>query len=424
MPDAVDAVDAAYQRIAADGSPGIFIELIERRGALAAAREVDQAAAAGRSLPLAGRTLVVKGNIDVAGHRTTAGCPTYGEVATRSAPVVRALEAAGAVVVGITNLDQFATGLVGTRTPYGICPNAHWPALVSGGSSSGSAVAVARGLVDLALGTDTAGSGRVPAAANAIVGLKPTRGWLSTVGVVPACRSLDCVSVFATTVDLGWEAVALAAGFDPLDPWSRRAPARPEPPMPERVGIAPGLPPDLVGASGLDGIPIDLGPFLDAGRLLYDGAFVAERYAAVGSFVDAHHDEVDPVVASVITAAGRLPAWQLSRDLDRLAALRRATEATWAAVDVIVVPSVSRIPTVAEVMAEPVATNAELGTYTNFVNLLDLCAVTIPTGQVGAAGPDGPPLSITLIAPAWRDAAVVALAQRLMRDTAASLRSG
>ena len=198
---AVDAVDAAFDRIAADGSTGIFIEIVDRSRALAAAAVVDAAVAAGEERPLAGQTLAVKGNIDVAGHRTTAGCPSYGSIPRQSAAVVQALEAAGAVVVGITNLDQFATGLVGTRSPYGACPNAHWPALVSGGSSSGSAVAVARGLVDLALGTDTAGSGRVPAAANAIVGVKPTPGRLSTRGVVPACRSLDCVSTFGRTVD-------------------------------------------------------------------------------------------------------------------------------------------------------------------------------------------------------------------------------
>ncbi|MDQ1423910.1 MAG: allophanate hydrolase [Acidimicrobiaceae bacterium] len=413
MPSAVEAVERAYARIEADGSPGIFIELIDRNVALGAARGVD---AVSPPLPLAGTTLAVKGNIDVAGHRTTAGCPTFGSIAGASAPVVRALEAAGTVVVAITNLDQFATGLVGTRSPHGICPNAHWPGLISGGSSSGSAVAVARELVDLALGTDTAGSGRVPAAANGIVGLKPTRGWLSTAGVVPACRSLDCVSVLAREVELGWTALQLAAGHDPDDPFSRIA-SRPDADdsAEVRVGIGCGLPPPLANA-----VEVDLEPFLAAGRLLYDGAFVAERYAAVGSFVDAHRDEVDATVGAIIAGAGRIPAWQLARDHEELARWRQATEATWKRVDVLVLPTVPRVPTVAEVIADPVGVNAELGTYTNFVNLLDLCALTVPLGR----GDDhAPPPSVTLIAPAWRDGALVSLSRRLTRDRSASLRS-
>jgi allophanate hydrolase len=411
VPSAVEAVEQAYARIEADGSPGIFIELVDPNVALRAARAVD---AVSPRLPLAGTTLGVKGNIDVAGHRTTAGCPTFGSVAAVSAPVVRALEAAGTVTVAITNLDQFATGLVGTRSPYGICPNAHWPGLISGGSSSGSAVAVARGLVDLALGTDTAGSGRVPAAASGIVGLKPTRGWLSTSGVVPACRSLDCVAVFARDIELGWTALQLAAGNVPDDPFGRVAPRLD---VSSGVRVGTGL-----GSSEfvMDAVEVDVEPFLAAGSLLYDGAFVAERYAAVGAFVDAHRDEVDPTVGAIIAAAGLLPAWQLARDQEELARLRRATEATWERVDVLALPTVPRFPTVADVIADPVGVNAELGMYTTFVNLLDLCALTLP---VGPRDEHGPPPSVTLIAPAWHDAALVSLARHVTRDRTASLRS-
>ena len=436
---AQEAVAETYERIAADGATGIFIELVDRSSAMTMAAAVDAAVAAGAPLPLAGRTLAVKGNIDVAGHRTTAGCPAYGTVAEYSAPVVRALEAAGAVVVAIANLDQFATGLVGTRSPHGVCPNAHWPGLVSGGSSSGSAVAVARGLVDLALGTDTAGSGRVPAAANGIVGMKPTRGRLSTVGVVPACRSLDCVSTFATSVDGAARAADVAAGYDPADPWSTPVPVRHVGPnRPLRIGIptasaltfdsdpeGPARFADAVATvlGALEGEPvaIDLEPFLAACSLLYGGAFVAERYAAVGAFVDDHRDEVDPVVGAIISAAGRVPAWHLARDLEALARFRRASEQAWAAADVLMVPSVPRLPTLAEVAADPIGPNAVLGTYTNFVNLLDLCAVTLPVEE---PRPSRPPFSVTLLAPAWSDALAVDAARRISaRDSAASLRT-
>jgi allophanate hydrolase len=277
---------------------------------------------------------------------------------------------------------------------------------VSGGSSSGSAVAVARGFVDLALGTDTAGSGRVPAAANGIVGLKPTRGWVSATGVVPACRSFDCVSVFARSVEEADVAVRLMAGPDVSDPWSRIAPEGVESSDPIRIG-------------GLD-IDVDLEPFLAAGELLYGGAFVAERYDAVGTFVEEHRDDVDDVVAEIILAAGRLPAWQLARDLTRLEQFRRRTESTWDRIDVLVVPTVTRIPTVAEVLAEPIARNEELGKYMTFVNLLDLCALTVPVEPPGA---DKPPASVTLVAPAWADQLLVRAADRLQRDTPAILRT-
>jgi allophanate hydrolase len=427
---ATDAVLASFAAIAADGRPGIWIDLVDRDVALGRAAEVDRRVADGEHLPLAGRTLAVKGNIDVAGLDTTAGCPSFAYLPSRDAAVVRALTAAGAVVVGTTNLDQFATGLVGTRSPYGVCPNAHWEGLVSGGSSSGSAVAVAAGMVDLALGTDTAGSGRVPAAANGIVGLKPTRGRVSAVGVVPACASIDCLAFMARDVALAALAMEIASGSDPDDPWSRTPPSLTAPSGPLRVGV-PSL-----GQLDFDGdadgparwsaalaevtatlgagsaapasfpeVPID--GLVAAGRLLYEGAFVAERYAAVGTFVDDHLDQVDPVVGSIISGAGRLPAWQLAADRSRLAEHEHHTRELFDHIDVLVLPTIPRVPTIAEVASEPIAVNSMLGTYTNFVNLLDLCAITLPVPDPDTTRP---PTSITLIAPAWHDDTLVTMA--------------
>jgi len=428
-----DAVDRALDRIAADGRDGIWIALVERDTALDAARVVERRVAAGEHLPLAGATLAVKNNIDVAGLPTTAGCPAFAHDPETSAPVVAALVDAGAVVIGVTNMDQFATGLVGTRSPYGICPNAHHPGLVSGGSSSGSAVAVAAGHVDLALGTDTAGSGRIPAAANGIVGLKPTRGWLSTRGTVPACASLDCVAMFASNVDTAARATAIAGGRDPdpADPWSRPRPAsRVRPDRSWRIGV-----PDIdsltfdgddaaraafasaiaaITRLDLDVVPIDVSPLIDCGRLLYDGAFVAERYTAVGRFVDDHPDEVDPVVGRIISASSRHTAADLFDDLARLEGFRRQAERMWGTdggIDMVVVPSAPRIPTIAEVLAEPIAVNSMLGTYTNFVNLLDQCALAVPVA-VGESSPTPSPHA-TFVGRAWDDAALVDVASRL-----------
>ncbi len=430
------AADDALGRIADDGRSGIWIEVLERDEVMEAAAAVDRRRADGEALPLAGRTLAVKGNIDVGGHRTTAGCPSYGDVAARSAPAVAALERAGAVVVGITSLDQFATGLVGTRSPYGICPNAHWAPLVSGGSSSGSAVAVAAGLVDLAFGTDTAGSGRVPAAANGIVGVKPTRGRCSTLGVVPACRSLDCLSMFATSVELAHESLALVAvqPTEPNDPWRRRGELDGVPDRPLRIGIPVAADlrfdgdPDgrarfeaavevLAGSLAASGAApmlygFDLLPFLEAGALLYDGAFVAERYEAVGSFLERDRQDLDPIVREVVLGGASVAGWEVFRDMGELARLRQRTVATWSEVDLLVVPSVPRVPTVAEVQAEPIAVNRMLGTYTDFVNLLDLAAVTIP---VGPPAPGGPPTSLTLIGRAWSDDVLASVASRVSR---------
>lgn len=429
-----EAVDASLAAIAADASIGVWISLVERPLALESARVVESRLTAGEILPLAGLTFAVKDNIDVAGLATTAGCPAFGRVATVDAPVVAALRAAGAVVVGKTNMDQFATGLVGTRSPYGICPSAHWAGLVAGGSSAGSAVAVARGLVAFALGTDTAGSGRVPAACNGIVGLKPTRGRISNRGVVPACRSLDCVSLLARDVDLAARATAIAAGTSPDvdDPWSRES-AHSDIAQMRRVGVPLSHQLDFDGdsrgpakfahavnqlaATGVELCPFDISSMLEVSHLLYGGSFVAERYEAVGAFVAAHRDEVDPVVAKIICDAAQIPAWQVFRDRTELERLRRLVDAAMRHVDAVVVPSVPRVPLVSEVAARPIAVNAKLGTYTNFVNLLDLCALTVPTEL---AALDRPPFSVTFVAPTWHDATLVTLGQAMRLDTRAT----
>lgn len=353
--------------------------------------------------------LAVKDNIDVAGFPTTAGCPAYAYEPAASAPVVTRLEDAGAVVVGKTVLDQFATGLVGTRSPWGALESPRAPGRVSGGSSSGSAVAVATGEADIALGTDTAGSGRVPAAFCGIVGLKPTPGWLPTEGVVPACRSFDCVSVFAADVATAARAVTTAGGPPP-------APLRSDPVR--RVGVpSPSVLAvcsepyrsawdalDLA-ALGYEVVEVDLSAYLAAGELLYGGALVAERHAAVGAFVDAHPDEVDPVVGAIISAAGRVLATDHLRDVERLTALREAATATWDVVDAVVLPTVPHHPTLAEVAADPVGANAALGRFTNGCNLVGWCAAAVPGGTTA----DGLPFGVTVLGPAWSDPAVWAV---------------
>jgi allophanate hydrolase len=387
---------------------------ISRRDASEVAADV---AAADPALPLAGLRLAVKDNIDVAGLPTTAGCPAFAYEPASDAVVVARLRGAGVAVVGKTNLDQFATGLVGTRSPYGAVESPLAPGRVAGGSSSGSAAAVALGEADIALGTDTAGSGRVPAAFCGIVGLKPTRGWLPTTGVVPACASLDCVSVFARDVAGAAVAVEAAAGYEPGDPWSRRPqPASAEVRRigrPSRAALGAWCAPDVLDAfdAAVDRVDlevheVDLTPFFAAGALLYDGALVAERHVAVGAFVDRHPDDVDPVVGPIIAAAGRLSAPALAADLQRLAGLRRQAEGLWERVDALIVPTAPSHPTLDDVAADPVGLNRALGRFTNGVNLLDWCAAAVPAGSTT----DGGPFGVSLLGPAWTDRAVWAAA--------------
>lgn len=387
-----DRVRAAYARIAESDRQEVWITLRDESDVLAEAVRVEDRLAAGEDLPLAGSLLAVKDNIDVAGLPTTAGCPGFAYQPAVSAPAVQRLVDAGALVLGKTNLDQFATGLVGTRSPHGAVRDVRDPSLVSGGSSSGSAVAVALGIADLALGTDTAGSGRVPAAFQRIVGIKPTRGVVPTDGVVPACRTLDCVTVFARTLGEAQQAANLMAS--PVWPASAplAAPPRPVVAVPSRDELTGMSAPwqdafeqvakDLESAGAVLR-PLRLAPFLAAARLLYEGGFVAERYEAVGTFVDEHPDLVDPTVAKIITGARDIPAHVLVADTARLAALRDEAMTEWGDADALLLPTAPVHPSIADVRADPIAVNSLIGTYTNFCNLFDLAAVAVPAPGLG-----------------------------------------
>ena len=389
---------------------------------------------------LAGLTFAIKDNIDLAGIPTTAACPGFAYTPAESARVVQNLLAAGALPLGKTNLDQFATGLVGTRSPYGAPRNVFNPAYISGGSSSGSAVAVASGLVDFALGTDTAGSGRVPAAFNGLIGLKPTKGRLSTRGVVPACRSLDCVSLFTRDIATATRVLAAAEGFDPLDPFSRpkpthyplgdHFPARPRLGVPRAAQLTwfgnPESPAlftcalDRLRALGAEIVEVDFTPFLNAARLLYEGPWTAERYAAVGSFIEQHSISgssslaagLDPTVAQIILGGRSPSAADCFRATYRLAELRRDADTILATVDALVAPTTGTIYTIAEIEADPIRLNSNLGHYNNFMNLLDLCGLTLPAGRYSF----GPGFGITIIAPAWQDARLLALGARYLPE--------
>ncbi len=396
--------------------------------------------------PLRGLTFAIKDNIDLAGVPTTAACPGFTYTPTASAHVVEKLIAAGAVPLGKTNLDQFATGLVGTRSPYGAPRNIFNPDYISGGSSSGSAIAVASGQCDFALGTDTAGSGRVPAAFNGLIGLKPTRGRLSTRGVVPACRSLDCVSIFSRDLKTAARVLDVASGFDPADPFSRPAP-RPSP-LASRPSPIIGVPradqlewfgnaesPTLFAAAldrfralGCSVVEVDFAPFLEAARLLYEGPWTAERYAAVGAFIEKHSATpeaaaaagLDPTVAKIILGGKSASAVDAFRATYRLAELRRAADQILAGVDTLIAPTTGTIYTVAEIAADPIRLNSNLGRYNNFMNLLDLCGLTVPAGRYSF----GPSFGITLIAPAWHDEKLLTLGARYLGETLPTLTTG
>ncbi len=386
------------------------------------------AALEGRSpadLPLFGIPFAIKDNIDLAGVPTTAACPAFAYTPATSASVVARLLAAGAIPVGKTNLDQFATGLVGTRSPYGITRNAFDADYVSGGSSAGSAVAVALGLVSFSLGTDTAGSGRVPAAFNNLLGVKPTRGLLSARGVVPACQSLDCVSVFALDAADAQRVMAVAVDFDADDPYAREA----RPAAPPRADLVVGVPATLetagdietqrafdraVGALEAQGAQIrkiDLAPMLAAARLLYEGPWVAERYAAIRQFIDTQPSALHPVTRAIIEPAAGRSAADCFDALHRLQALKRDADRVLAAVDCIMTPTAPTIFRIDDEQREPIARNSMLGHYTNFMNLLDYAAVAVPAGF--AAG--GLPYGVTLFGPAFSDEALLAYADRLHR---------
>lgn len=423
----------AYRRIAALEDPGIFLHLIPLETALA------EASALGphdpERMPLWGVPFAVKDNIDVAGVPTTAACPAFAYQPDTDAFVVAALRRAGAIPVGKTNLDQFAAGLVGVRSPYPIPKNALDPEIVPGGSSSGSAVAVAQGLVGFSLGTDTAGSGRVPAALNNIVGLKPTLGAVSATGVVPACRTVDTVSVFALTVPDAYAVFRSAAVFDPGDAYARpvSVPAFGSVPATSTVGVpdrasriffgdtdqeaAFSAALDELAALGGRLVEVDFRPFFAVARMLYEGPWVAERFTVVERLMEAAPEALHPVTRQIIEAGKQYSAADTFRAQYVLRALKRQVAPVLDDVDVLCVPSVPTFYTVADLAADPIRPNARLGTYTNFVNLLDLCGIAVPT----AVRRDGRPGSVTLLAPAGRDAPVAALAAALHRRSGAPL---
>jgi allophanate hydrolase len=485
---AAERVAEAFAAIGAADRSEVWIAVRDEEAALTEATAIDARVAAGEELPLAGKAFAVKDNIDAAGMPTTAACPAYTYTPKVSSPAVARLVEAGAVLIGKTNLDQFATGLVGTRSPYGAVRDARRPEYISGGSSSGSAVAVALGQVDIALGTDTAGSGRVPAAFQGIVGVKPTRGLVPTIGVVPACRSIDCVTIFAPDLATAEAALAVIAGPDPADPLSRVPPSDvPLAPPPAIVGargtslgageagglgsaevdaaghpsaadsaVAPadlplptqpafdvdrgrsvsaggprvGAPAaevlsDLTGegraafaatcdrlaAAGAKVVEVDTAPLLEAGALLYGGAFVAERHAGVGAFVESHADEVDPAVRQIIDAAATATASEYFADAERLDRLALATRGLFADLDAILLPTTVAQPTIAAVEADPIGENAKLGAYTTNTNLLDLCAVAVPTGEA-----DGGQFGVQVLAPAFHDGVAADVAALLVAD--------
>ena len=428
-------VEDLLERIERRGDDKVWIHRVPREALLARAAELEQRGP--EALPLYGIPFAIKDNIDLAGHPTSAACPGFRYIAKQSAAVVERLLAAGAIALGKTNLDQFATGLVGVRSPYGVPGNSFDPDFIPGGSSSGSAIAVAAGLASFSLGTDTAGSGRVPAAFNNLVGHKPTCGLLSTRGVVPACRSLDCVSIFALTAADAAAVLGAARAYDAADPYSRREPqfGRPATPV-SFAGCRFGVPRreqleffgnadaaklfqqaiERLEALGAIPLEVDFTPFFATARLLYEGPWVAERYAAIREFIERDAAALHPVTRGIISGAVKFSAADAFAAYSRLKELQRAAAPVWDAVDILVTPTAGTIYKIAEVEADPFRTNSNLGHYTNFVNLLDLSALAVPAGFLGS----GLPFGITLIAPAFADDALCALgdvAQRAMVKT-------
>ena len=406
--------------------PQTWITRLSREDVLASAAEVDRRVGAGEALPLAGVPFAIKDNIDLAGIPTTAACPAFGYVAEESAVAVQRLIDAGAIPIGKTNLDQFATGLVGSRSPYGACACVYNRDYVSGGSSSGSAVAVAAGIVSFALGTDTAGSGRVPAAFNGLVGYKPSCGRWSKRGVVPACRSLDCVSLFTTNVADAMVIDRVLTAFDRDDPYSRIAPDTYG--AIAKIGIPLARNLNWCGdsqsqalyerarqraeQSGLILVDVDIAPLLDCAKLLYQGGWVAERHTVVSGLLRDNPSAIHPVVRAIVAPGGQMTAGQAFEDLAALKGYERVSREIFDRVDALLLPTAPTIYRIDEVLAEPFGLNANLGLYTNFVNMLDLCAIAIPSGFRSS----GTGFGVTLIGPAWSDLALADLAHNLQDD--------
>jgi allophanate hydrolase len=414
----VETIRRSYARIEALGDPGIFITLRNEHAAIAEAGALNDKG------DLYGVPVAVKDNIDVAGMPTTAGCPTFAYEAAEDAEVIRRLKYAGAIVVGKTNLDQFATGLVGLRTPYPAPRNPLRQDLIPGGSSAGSAVAVAAGIVPLALGTDTAGSGRVPAMFNNVVGLKPSLGLVSTCGIVPACRTLDCVSVFALSVEDAWIALRAIAGYDANDPYSRDRALGTLNTVSVRMRL--GVPlisqrlffgderaaADYESAlarlarMGFRFAEVDIEPLHEAAQLLYDGPWLAERYLVARKLLEENPNALHPITRAIITPGANIKAIDSFAAFYRLAQLRRAADDIFKCTDALILPTAPSVYTCEQVLADPIRLNTRLGIYTNFVNLLDLCCTAVPA----ALHEDGTPFGITFIAPGGQDALAASLA--------------
>lgn len=418
-----DVLNDIYDRIESAPLHPVWITLVPRAVALARAKAL---AAISSTLPLYGIPFAVKDNIDVLGLPTTAGCPAYTYTPSQTAFVAERLQSAGALLIGKTNMDQFATGLVGTRSPYGACSSVFDDRYISGGSSSGSAVAVASGLVTFALGTDTAGSGRVPAAFNNIVGLKPSRGVLSASGVVPACRSLDCVSIFALSCADASTVFDAARAVDPADPFSRPWSPSPVPfSASPRLGIPKPTQLDFFGNEEYERlyretvsllakdrcevIEIDFTPFRKVAELLYEGPYVAERFTAVGEWIKAHGSEVDPMVGSIILASEKFTAAQAYEAQYRLRELAQQIISIWNKIDLLLLPTTPTTYRIEDVRRDPMQLNSNLGYYTNFVNLLDLCGVAVPAGF----STSGLPFGVTAVGPAFSESVLLAFAHRI-----------
>jgi len=417
-----EVVESILTRIRQRGADGVWISLVDPADLRRSYRALDPADM--DRLPLWGVPFAVKDNVDVAGLPTTAACPGFAYEPTQSAPLVDRLLAAGALLIGKSNLDQFATGLNGTRSPYGVPVSVADPELIAGGSSSGSAVAVAAGLVTFAIGTDTAGSGRVPAALNGVVGGKPSRGLVSIRGIVPACRSLDCPSVFATSVADVSTILATIAAYDDLDPFSRPLPLPPAAVVPVSLhGLRVGIPDrieswgsrgeqecwdrlvELLAGAGAELVAVPMGPLFEAGDQLYGGAWLAERLSSIEWFLDEQPDQVLPVIREVLSRADDVSGVDTFAALDRIQELQRATSRLFAGIEVLVTPTVTETFSVAELLADPIELNTRLGRFTTFTNLLDLCALAVPAGR----GADGHPFGVTVQAAAGADGTIVAV---------------
>ncbi|MGJ5202875.1 allophanate hydrolase [Bradyrhizobium sp. HKCCYLR20261] len=420
-------VDHVLHTIASRGADGVWISVVDRDTALTRARRLEALSADERAgLPLWGVPFSVKDCIDTAGLPTTSACPAFVYHPSVDSPAVARLLAAGAILIGKTNMDQFATGLVGTRSPYGVARNPFDADYIPGGSSSGAAVSVASELVSFALGTDTGGSGRIPAAFNNVVGLKPTRGLISGVGTVPACRSIETVSVFALTVPDARRVFDIVRGFDPEDPFARRDALKPDAvPSPVRFGIPARAALDFfgdaeserlfdaavrrLGTLGSVTTDIDYTPFAELNQLLFKGPWLAERYGALREIVAREPDALFPVTRAILEGGRSISGADVFAGQQRCLVLRRQIERLWQDIDVLVVPTAGTIERIEAIAADPIERNFRLGTYTNFVNLADLAAVAVPAGFRA----DGLPFGISLIAPALSDHQLARVAARV-----------